>query len=565
MIMAKNRLTLAVFAFDTINGMDYLSIMTSQRVTDGKYELPSIVFEELSDNPEDIVRSCLSDRVTLPERINVFSIGTFSGQRDGEKNIITAYGVFLDERPNDAFGINWMVIAPDGVWRKPLDERDELILSEAKKALTRQTLFCDQIEFAAESRKKLMQLFISKDTLREIATQLEGYTKVDVTGLESVSDEDLRKALESRKDKDNNPKYYVYNYFHPGLAVDIVVLKMNAYSIGKTDYVELKIPLIKRSKGVGAGWWGLPGGFLSKEDFLKAGWDGKPTDFDPRAFTKYTNNLKSIKKRAICEAAKEILRKKTGILLDDDAKLYPLTIRDNPMRGTADGVPVIAETLVTVLGGYNKKINLNHQENTNVADQRWFTIKFVFYNDDGDIIKDGTNALDTEKVSSLSSDKHSPLDLRFNPDETDAFIMGDNTLMVHYFKGKQVEYNNRKGIDKSQDPINLFADHRDAIIDALQFVKDKTLSSTILADFLMESKDELDEKNFFKIGYFEQLYHTLLFPEEKLRQSLQGKVVMKDSVGNNGFLEKPDGNPHALYRFNLEKFNEFIYRNISIF
>lgn len=557
--MAKNTLTLAVFAFESINAADYISVMTRQRMSDGKYELPSYDFDEFEGTNEDVIRKHLSQSINLPEQPVSFPIGTYPGN----DSIVTAYGVFLDERPDDAFGINWMIIAPEGALRKPLDEGDEKILADGKKALTMQVLCGPYASFSPESKKRLMDLFVPKEALKQMAAQLDGHIKVDVSGLGDVPDEDLRTALASRlkdDDKDKNkkvPKYHIYEHFHPDLAVDIVPLAINAYTIDKVDFVDLNIPLVLRDKGPGAGTWGLPGGFVSKDDFINAGWSGEEVIYDPNSFLKYRNNLKK-GKRAIRMAATNNLEDKTGISLDDDATLYPLALRDNPMRGTADDVPVVAETLLTVIGDYEKYINLNHKEKSNVLDQRWFTIKLLFYDENGKVIKEGAKPADKSKVSLLSSDKHSSYDLRFNPDETDIFILGDN-LMINYFRGEQVPFSSREGIDTSKTPVRLFADHGDAIIDALQYVKEKTLTSTILADFLMKTKDELDPRNIFKIGYFEQLFHTLLFPEDKLRQTLQATALY------NGLLVKPEGNPHAKYRFDLEKFEEFVYKNMSIF
>lgn len=522
-------------------------------MSDGKYELPAYDFDEFEGTNEDVIRKHLSQSVILPEHIAIFPLGTYPGK----DSIVTAYGVFLDERPDDAFGINWMIIAPEGTLRKPLDEGDEKILADGKKALTMQVLCGPDAAFSPESKKRLMDLFVPKDALKQLAAQLDGHIKVDVSGLGNVSDEELKKALVSRKDKEGKQKYHIYDHFHPELAVDIVALAINAYTVDKVDFVDLKIPLVLRAEGPGAGTWGLPGGFVSKDDFIKAEWNGEKVEYDPNSFLKYRNNLKK-GKRAIREAATNKLEEKTGISLDDDATLYPLALRDNPMRGTADDVPVVAETLLTVIGDYEKYINLNHKEKANVLDQRWFTIKLLFYDENGKVIKEGAKPADKSRASSLGSDKHSSYDLRFNPDETDIYILGDN-LMINYFRGGQVPFSSREGIDTSKTQARLFADHGDAIIDALQFIKEKTLTSTILADFLMKTKDELDPRNIFKIGYFEQLFHTLLFPEDKLRQTLQATALY------NGLLVKPEGNPHAKYRFDLEKFEEFVYKNMSIF
>ena len=575
--MAKNVLSLAVFAFETINGSDYFSVMTRQRMSDGKYELPSTIIDELETDPEDCVRKCLSGSVNLPERVNTFSVGTYPGDKDGEKSIVTVYGVFLDTRPNDAFGINWMIVAPEGTLRKPLEEADEFILSEAQRALITHILCGELSSFTPESKRRLMELFVPKRVLKQIAAQLEGYTKVDVSGLESVPDDDLREALEARQDKDNNPKYHVYDYFHPSLAVDIVVLSKKIYrDDNKFWHVELKLPLIKRSTGLGSGWWGLPGGFIRKEDFIEAGWNGEETDFDYKVFPKYRNALNN-GKRTVSIAARRILTEKTGISLDSDAMLYPLYVRDNPMRGTADKVPVVAETLLTIISDFEDKYEvLEPAKNSNVEKARWFTIRRFIYNEKGELIKEEDGRIDKDTVSALSSDKRSPIDLRNNGDETDAFIYGD-TLVVNYFKGDRIDnYYRGEQLTAPADGMNpqdmfIFADHRDAIIDALQYVKEQTLTKTILADFMMKSRDELDSQNIFEFGAFKVVYDALVFPEETLRQSLESKVVAKKNTGNNnnkdnnGFLVKPEGNPHGKYRIDIEKYRKFLYRNVSIF
>ncbi len=530
-LMAKNILKLAAFAFKRINGIDELAIMTRQRMTDGRYELPSEEFVESDTDNKAMAVRCLSKSFSISDDFCLFPVGTYATEDDGEKLITSVYGFFLNDWPGAAFGINWMGITPNGALAESLSGNDDAIFADAKKALAIQVICSSSSAISAENKKKLLDLLVSKDDLKTLAENLGEY---------GVS-----------------RKKYAYDFWHAGQAVDIIVLAAKFYKVGKTDYVDLMIPLIKRSEGVGKGWWGLPGGFVKEEDFREAGWNGMETDFDPRAFPKYRNALKD-GGRAVTIAAKRNLKAKTGIELDDDATIYPLFLRDNPLRGTADGVPVVAETLLTIISDFDKFKHLTHDKDTNVEDVDWFPIKRFYYNEQGGLVKQEGESFKRDLAVQLSSDKRSPYDLRNRLEETDAYIQG-NSLIVNYFKGDQLPV-------KAEGRIDLFADHRDAIIDALQYVKEKTHTSTILADFLIKNReDALAPENVFDFGNLRLLYEALLFPEETTRQNLSDMIVVNENKGNNGFLEKPSENTRGRYRFNMEKFNEFLYRKVSIF
>lgn len=529
--MAKNTLKLAAFAFKRINENDELAIMTRQRITDGRYELPTEEFDDSDMDNKAMAIRCLSKSFNVSDDFCLFPVGTYVTDNNGERQIITVYGFFMNEWPGAAFGINWMGIAPNGTLTESLSGNDDAIFADAKKALAMQVICSSPASISAENKNKLLDLLVSKDELKSLAENLGEY---GVTR-----------------------KKYAYDFWHAGQAVDIIVLAAKFYKVGKTDYVDLMIPLIKRSEGVGKGWWGLPGGFVKEEDFKKAGWNGKETDFDPRAFPKYRNALKD-GGRAIAIAAKRNLKAKTSIVLDDDATIYQLFLRDNPLRGTADGVPVVAETLLTIISDFDKFKHLTHDKNANVEDVDWFPIKRFYFNDRGELVKQEGESFKKDLAVQLSSDKRSPYDLRNRLEETDAYILG-NELIVNYFKGEQLPV-------KAEGRIDLFADHRDAIIDALQYIKEKTHTSTILADFLIKNKkDSLAPENVFDFGNLRLLYEALLFPEETTRQNLSDMIVVNENKGNNGFLEKPSENARGRYRFNMEKFNEFLYRKVSIF
>lgn len=570
--MVNVALKLVVFAFDTINGSNYLWAMTRRRASDAKFELPSYSIDEISENREACVRQCLSsDGISLPEHISVFNIGSDNDECNGEKHISIVYGVFLNDKPEDSFCTYWIT---DDSLRKPLSESDERILADAKRTLAMQVLCGNQMNFTDESKEKLMAQFVSKDVINQLASQLEGFAKIDVSGLDSIPEDKLVEALESKKDEKRGKdaqKYYVYNYFHPSIAVDIIVLSKKSWQDKNGNWhVDLKIPLIKRSEGVGAGWWGLPGGFISKEHFVNAGWkeDAGETDFNPSNFPSYVSSLNN-GKGVIKRAAKDILVEKTGIRLNDDVTLHPLYVRDNPLRGTVDRVPVIAETLLAIVSDYEDKYSeLDPVKNSNVEKARWFTVKRFIYTENNELIKEEDGILQIENVARLSLEKRSPLDLSYDADEKEAYLDGDD-LVVNYYKSKRDESNKKANfqipekLEERQEKC-IFADHRDAIIDALQYIKNQAFTTTILKDFMLKPEDDIKTKD-IEIGEFQAVYEALVFPEEVSRQSFQSKVIVKDNTGNNehkpnnGFLMKPEGNPRGKYRIDEEKFEKFIY------
>lgn len=563
-IMSKNTVTIVAFAFRGSNDESLISVLTRQRMSDGLYELPAEDILDSDVDYKDSIYRCLSRYNCDSKDIRCFTIDSYVLNTEEAKEYTTAYCVFLNVWPGPSYGTNWMKVSKEGVVSEPLIGNHDCILKSAVKVLC-SSIITEDDEFNSAKVLELINTFVSSQKLESVAKRLVllGETKVSTSGLSDITSDKLIEELESRtrtNDKgEQEQAHYVYNFWHAGQAVDIVVLATDYYVIGKTGYVDLKIPLIKRSKGVGKGWWGLPGGFITKQDFLNAGWDDKQTDFNLKALPEYRNALKD-HERVVTRSARRILAQKTGITIADDALVYPLFVRDNPMRGTADGVPVIAETLLTVIGDYRKFEHLFYEKDSNVEDVKWFTIKRFLYNEGGNLIKMDNAPLNENNAVRISTDKRSPFDLRNNHDETDAFL-SESELIVNYFKGKRFE------ILQSDDMkrIELFADHRDAIIDALQYVKEKTHTSTILADFLMKNRNEEDSGNVFEFGKLKLVYESILFPEETVRQNLHDMIVENEGKGNNGFLEKAPGKTRGWYRFNMAKFNEFLYRKVSIF
>ena len=538
--------------------------MVRQRLSDGENELPLEEVDSFNGECAERARSFLMQQFQIAEPSVVFPVGIYHNAYGGDCEIVTSYAVFLDKFPGNAYGINWRALTPDAVLFDALLEDDERILADAKKAFSMR-LVCGEFEaFTPEIKKKLMDAFLSKDDLKRISDNLGAYGRS--VGISSFSDDELKKELIGRK-------YQVYKYFRANYAVDFVILgtKISRDVLGRVNKVELQIPLIKRKSGLGAGWWGLPGGFIEEKDFEKSGW--KPqrdkegnildTEFDPSQFEDYRNALKD-GKRVVTSAAKRILETKTGIKLDENATIYSLFLRDNPCRGTADRSPVVASTLLAVIGDYEMFPQLSWEGNVEVA--KWFTIKRMLFNEKGEAIKEGNESIDVSKATHLSSGKKAPVDLRCNPDSTDAFLFKDS-LVINYFKGSKIDrqkslshWNSGKG---TSDPLpadrretDLWADHKDAIIDALQLIKEKTHTSTILVDFLRPHVK-------VSLGQVKLTYEEIVFPEVTVREYLIKKIVSNEE--NNGFLEKPDQSAIGEYVVNMEKFEEFLYRRVSIF
>lgn len=570
--MAKNVMKLVAFTFRKVKDTDYLTVMTQQRLSDGENELPVADIDNRHNDYKDYANELLSRHFHERDVRFVFPVGTYFRKDGGESIIVSACGVFLEQFPGNAFGINWRALSSNEAAFDILDEDDEIILSDAKKLFSMQ-LICSEFDtLSPEVKKRLIDILVSKDEVGLISNNLSSYGRI--SGITSFSDAELKEELVKRTDRNGKRKFFVYNYFRSGQAVDIVVIgsKVSKDANGRVNKVELQIPLIKRKRGVGAGWWGLPGGFIQEKHYLQAGWapqkDGsgniQDTDFEQSEFENYRNALKD-GKRVVRLAAKEILETKTGIKVEDSTTFYPLFLRDNPRRGTVDSSPVVANTLLTIIGDYEKPPKLTWAEDSNVEMAEWFTITRVLFNEKGEIIKLEDGPIWKDKVCQLNSGKKSPFDLRSNQDETDAFLFGDS-LVINYYQGnkldRQTSLNKWHQTDQRQAIISddkretdLFADHKDAIIDALQLIKEKTHTSTILADF-MSSNDT------FSLGHLKLTYEELIFPEVTVREYLHAKIVANGE--NNGFLEKPDPNTPAEYVFNMEKFNEFLYRRVSI-
>ena len=531
--MIKNYSIAIIFSIDkAADESEVLSVLAVQRGEEpalGKYAFPMFAFDGGSLSIQDSLVNNLNERLGLKFEGELLALGTESVTEKDDVLVCSSFILFMEQGACPVKGGVWFNVNADGKLSNRLAFNHNTLLEKAVRHLLSSATspFGILSSYAKPALKDIIKGTFSEESRSSWVERAGELGLLDYNGIpaKDLPNEQLISILKGR---DNAP--YITHYFHPEVAVDIVVLALN-------DDNELVVPLIVRSEGEGEGRWGIPGAYLTEQDFKNAGWDGKDSEYKFKKFANY-DELQSHGTGATRRAAKNILREKTGISIPDEYELLPLNLRDNPLRGAIDGSPVLAVTYLAILDRPIKPLTFS--EDSKVLKADWFPVRRVLYNEKG-VVKVCGDAY-TDKVVNLS-EKGKRYDLKFKREKAVAYIRNGNTLQVDYFQSLESKV--------SEEPIqgpkeSLFCDHGAAIIDALDYIREQSRHQMIIPDFFGESTFEFPD--------FVSRIETILWPEEKVRTNLYDLVKIK-SATPYGFLEKEKA---KTYRIDRDKFETFL-------
>ena len=545
-----NKAVACIFAYKETGGKDVLSLFVIDG-GDDSFELPSAVMTEGDADLRSALRRAL---LVDPEKGRI-ALGADDlvalSTTDKDHEIITTYMAFLPQWPGRPRGTNWISIVDGNVDWQELSESHREVLSDAFSHLRISLLMPGSHVPALEGEmlKKVLDSLMPESARASFADFVSrlahgGKADVDLSGVDTgemveelerrprpvKGDDDELKRLKA-VDEEKRGKY-VYNYFHPNLSVDIVILAIN-------EKGQLVVPLtLSTGTDKKDGKWSLPGGFVQADDYVKAGWEpGKPFDYDKKPKKDYLESIKE-GKSVIEVAAKRIIKDKTGIELDEEAILYPLTVpvQDNPRHGWTDGAPIISRSFFTVIRDYKRfdgKVASEYVES-----MRWFPIHRRLFKLDAEgngvmIVEEGgkVNSAVAEIIDGKEDARgENRYRLSYNQEWTDMYLIsGKNaSLMIDYSQDSEVTREKRE-VEVQQEK-EILGHHGFVIAEALEVVKDKVFTSTILADFMVKNPDIKawrSDVNKYKFVQFNTIRDTLKGFAPSSRQALNDKIVVK--------------------------------------
>ena len=549
-----NKAVACIFAFKETGGKDMLSLFVIDG-GDDSFELPSAVMTEGDADLRSALRRALlvdpeKGRIALrPEQL--VAVSTI----DRGREIITSYVAFLQQWPGRPRGTSWLSVVDGNVDWAELSESHRDVLSDVISHL-RISLLVPDSRFPVQEGEMLKKVWDFLMPKGDRASFLEAVSRLanggnSGTGLSCVSSTamaealaarprltgDWRKDAELRKDVPEEKRgKYVYDYFHPCLTVDIVILAINE----EGRYV---VPLtLSTGTDKKDGKWSLPGGFVQADDYKEAGWEpGRPFDFDKRPKEEYLDYIK--RGRSVVEvAARRIIKEKTGIELDEDAVLYPLStpVQDNPCHGWVDGAPIISRSFFTVVRDYRRFEGKG--TNVYVESMQWFPIHRRLFKEDAEgngvmIVEEGgkVNGAVAEIIDGKEDARgENRYRLSYNQEWTDMYLTTgkDASLVIDYSQDSEVTREERKVKDRQEkgQVLEILGHHGFVIAEALEVVKDKVFTSTILADFMVKNPDMKawrSDVNKYKFVQFNTIRDTLKGFAPSSRQALNDKIVVK--------------------------------------
>lgn len=523
----RNKAIVSIVAFREVNGSEQLTLLTVEGNSDW-YELPAICLDE-SEDVEETITSELQSIVgfEIPNDA-IIPVKTYSSKDKDGICLLHSYAVVLPTWTCRPRGTNLMLYNPlERRLTEQLAENQDVIFFDALDAIKAKIVSLQGLPgLSSELKNKFWEALVTPAERESWVSEL--YTIGAKT--------------------DTNGKY-VYDYLHPCLTCDALVLSV-------TDTSELMIPLIKRANtGTGDGLWALPGGFVQKDDFVTSGWDeSEKLKYDSKQ--KYLEDL-SGGKSVIDIATRRILKAKTGLELSEDANLYPLSVicQDNPRHGWTDGAPIVSRSYLAILGQYASGIHL-HFEDSHVQDVRWFKIKRSLYNYKGEIIVEEGGEVNASSAKTLG--KNSEFDLSYNPSLSDVYIK-DGVLYIDHFQGDIRPAREHRGVPA--DVEEFFAHHGEVVVAALEYIKSNLYTSNILPEFLISEpgKPWSDTANSFSMDRFRKILSSISCFETECRQNLYDKVVLltKNGKENNGFLSAIGRESYCL---DSDRFARFCYK-----
>ncbi len=536
----SNIVIAAVFAFRDIGDKQVLSVLVIDGENDS-FELPiGMITSADKDVREVVARTLLVDEergrisITADELLQVPII----------EDEAVVYTAVLPEWPGRPKGTNWIAVSPEGTISEELAYNHNSIIKAALDTIVNTLVapFSQTTSLSPELQTKLWNTLMPETRKSEWLERIK-CLGVDSSALSELSDypsDKIKEELDERlvsefeeldyekiekgedlPDEKKGAWKWAYNYMHPNLTVDIVVLAVN-------DKGELVIPLaMKANTERGSGSWGLPGGFVQFEHYIRAGWvPNEPFEFGNDNKGEYLDNIEK-GHSVLEEAALDFLNKKAGIVLPDRTPLYPLNtpVQANPRHGVSDGAPIVSFAFLAIVPDY-KVFESNVYTSKYVQGLRWFPIhrrllrnKEVVFEELGQVDKENAVKIDGKEGTFL---------LSYDCNLSDAYLDNGRLLIDHY---QDASSDRTERMEKSSPEREIYGHHGDVIVEALELIKNKTFTSTILADFII--KDSRDSAwncaaNAISFDYFKRVRDAVKCFDPSIRQNLFDKETAKE-------------------------------------
>ncbi|MBR4352095.1 MAG: hypothetical protein IKQ01_03400 [Bacteroidales bacterium] len=520
----------AIFAFKEVSDKHVLSVLVFDGENDS-FELPTVeITASDNDSRDQMIRHLLVDEER--GRIKVRSDELLRVPTN--EGYAVVYSAILPEWPGRPRGTNWISILPDRTISEELAFDHNIIIKESLDAIVNALVApIPQLpSFGQEIQSQLWNALMSEEQKAEWLEKVKCFG-VDPSAVSVLSDftshelkielgERLKNELNAKEEGKTVPEEkqgkYVYDFIHPNLTVDVVVLAVN-------EKGELVIPLTVQSGAEkGNGLWKLPGGFVTYDDYILAGWEpGKSDSFD----SNIQEYLEDVKKghSVVVEAANRFVKEKAGIELPPNTKFYHLTaeIQDNPRHGEADGAPIISRSLLAIVRDYTLFEN-NTITNPIVQGLRWFPISRRLFRNGSLIIEERGKA----KEEAVMIDGKTSALLTYDSTKADAYITNGYLIVDHC----QGDYANRKtrGVDE-ETILELYGHHSKVIVEALEVIKDKAFRTTLLADFINKKPEASAwncRENAISFDYYKKVRDAVKCFDPSVRQNLFDKETAKE-------------------------------------
>ena len=524
-----NKVIAAVFAFKEVIDKQVLSVLVFDGENDS-FELPT---REIALEDRDI-RNLIAQMLMVDEergRIRISEEDLLKVPTNEDYS--TVYTTVLSEWPGRPKGTNWINVSSDGSISEELADNHNLIIKEALGVIIN-TLVAPVFQphhFSAELQSKLWSTLMPESRRSEWLERVKrfGLESSAFSGLADFASSELKNELsarlsaelEARKNGQTVPKNkcgkFAYDYIHPSLTVDIVVLAVN-------EKGQLVIPLTKKQGTErGNGLWGLPGGFVTYQDFIDAKWEPGKFNFDKdiKEYRQYVSNGNSV----VVVAAHRFIREKAGIDLPGDTQFYQLTsdIQDNPRHGETDGAPIMSRAVLAIVRDY-KLFENNAISSPYVQDIHWFPICRRLFQNGKLVIEESGEA---DKDAPLIEGKKSIL-FRYDSNKADVYL-NNGKLVIDHCQGEFAEREKRGVVVEEMN--ELLGHHDKVIVEALELIKDKAFRTTLLADFIIKDPEKTAwncTKNAISFDYFKKVRDAVKCFDPSIRQNLFDKETAKE-------------------------------------
>ena len=525
----SNKVIVAVFAFKEVANKQVLSVLVFDGENDS-FELPT---NEISlsdrDLPNIVAKMLLVDEERGRVRINSNELIKVPSAED----YAAVYTTVLPEWPGRPKGTNWLTVSPDGRISEELADNHNLIIKESVGVIVNTLVspIAQPISFSSELQSKLWNTLMPESRKKEWLERVKnlGIDSSTITGLADFSSNELKDELnarllaelEAKKKGQSVPLTkcgkFTYDYIHPSLSVDVVVLAVN-------EKGQLVIPLTKKQGAErGNGLWSLPGGFVTYQDYIDAKWEPGFFNFDKniKEYRQYVAQGDSVVK----VAALRFIKEKAGISLPDNTQFFQLTadIQDNPRHGEIDGAPIMSRAVLAIVRDY-KLFENNAISSSFVQDIHWFPIcRRLFRN--GKLVIEEQGGVD-EDATTIEG-KKSVL-YRYDSNKADVYL-NNGKLVIDHCQG-EISQREARGVEVDE-MHELLGHHDKVIIEALELIKDKAFRTTLLADFIIKNTEETAwncKENAISFDYFKKVRDAVKCFDPSIRQNLFDKETAKE-------------------------------------